>query len=83
MTLADLREFPNADEKKQNEIKAYIDGIRDPQTRLMFELHFLRGLSYQITARMIGGGITKSCVVMRVRRYNAKRKKVVNDSAKL
>jgi DNA-directed RNA polymerase specialized sigma24 family protein len=69
MTLADLREFPNADEEKQNEIKAYIDGIRDPQTRLMFELHFLRGLSYRQTAKMIGSGITRYCVYRRILRH--------------
>lgn len=80
MTPAELRTFPNADSKTKARIIAYISEISDPQTRLMFELHFLRGLSYQMTARMIGGGVTKSCVVMRVRR---EAKKVVNDSAKL
>jgi DNA-directed RNA polymerase specialized sigma24 family protein len=68
MTLADLREFPNADEEKQNEIKAYIDGIRDPQTRLMFELHFLRGLSYRQTAALLGR-MSRDCVYRRIRRY--------------
>lgn len=68
MTLADLREFQNADAEKQNEIKAYIDGIRDPQTRLMFELHFLRGLSYRQTAAMLGR-MSRDCVYRRIRRY--------------
>ncbi len=68
MTLADLREFQNADAKKQNEIKAYIDGIRDPQTRLMFELHFLRGLSYRQTAALLGR-MSRDCVYRRIRRY--------------
>lgn len=74
MTLADLREFPHADEKKQNEIKAYIDGIQDPQTRLMFELHFIGGLSYSQTARELGGGMTRYCVYCRVKRYAQRRK---------
>lgn len=68
MTLADLREFQNADAEKQNEIKAYIDGIRDPQTRLMFELHFLRGLSYRQTAALLGR-MSRDCVYRRIRRY--------------
>lgn len=69
MTLAELREYPTADKETQTEIFAYIDGIDDPQTRLMFELHFLRGLSYRVIADMLGGGMSRECVCSRIKRY--------------
>lgn len=69
MTPAELRTFPNADPETKALIIAYISEISDPQTRLMFELHFLRGLSYRQTAKMIGGGITRYCVYRRILRH--------------
>lgn len=69
MTPAELRTFPNADPETKVQIIAYISEISDPQTRLMFELHFLRGLSYRQTAKMIGNGITRYCVYRRISRH--------------
>lgn len=73
MTPAELRTFPNADSETKSQIIAYIDSISDPQTRLMFELHFLRGLSYRQTAKMLGGGMSRECVHMRIRRFIRKK----------
>lgn len=69
MTPAELRTFPNADPETKTQIIAYIDSIADPQTRLMFELHFLRGLSYRQTAKMLGGGMSRQCVYNRIHRH--------------
>ena len=71
MTPAELRTFPNADPETKTQIIAYISEISDPQTRLMFELHFLRGLSYRQTAKMLGGGMSRECVCSRIKRYMA------------
>lgn len=73
MTPAELRTFPNADPETKTQIIAYIDSIADPQTRLMFELHFLRGLSYRQTAKMIGNSITRYCVYRRISRHTRNR----------
>lgn len=68
MTIARLATYKIADEETRAEIETYIAGIEDPQTREMFELHFLRGLSYSQTAREIKGKISCSCVKMRITR---------------
>ncbi len=69
MTPAELRTFPNADPETKTQIITYISEISDPQTRLMFELHFLRGLSYRQTAKMLGGGMSRQCVYNRIHRH--------------
>lgn len=69
MTPAELRTFPNADPETKTQIIAYISEISDPQTRLMFELHFLRGLSYRQAAKMLGGGMSRQCVYNRIHRH--------------
>lgn len=69
MKLSELRTFPTADDETREKIVSYIEGIRDPQTRQMFELHFLRGLSYKQVANMLGGGVTRYCIYRRVKRY--------------
>ena len=69
MVPAELRTFPNADPETKTQIIAYISEISDPQTRLMFELHFLRGLSYRQTAKMLGGGMSRQCVYNRIHRH--------------
>lgn len=74
MTPAKLREFPNADPETKTQIIAYIASIADPQTREMFRLHFIGGLSYSQTARELGGGMTRYCVYCRVKRYAQRRK---------
>lgn len=73
MTPAELRTFPTANPETKAQIIAYISEISDPQTRLMFELHFLRRLSYRQTAEMLGGGITRYCVYRRILRYTRSR----------
>lgn len=69
MTLEQLKAYPAADPEKKARIIEYIAAIPDPQTRQMFELHFLRGLSYRQTAEMLGGGMTKDCVHKRIKRH--------------
>lgn len=68
MTKQILRTFPNADPETRTEIMRYISAIPDPQTRQMFELHFLRGLSYRQTAALLGR-MSRDCVYRRIRRY--------------
>lgn len=70
MTLSELKKFPLADDETRERIVNYIEGIPDPQTRQMFELHFLRGLSYRQVAEMLGGGMSRECVHSRIARYN-------------
>lgn len=72
MTIKTLGAYAVADERTRREIEQYIENIADPQTRQMFELHFLRGLSYKQTADMLGGGITRYCIYRRVKRYAEK-----------
>ena len=72
MRLSELRAFPTADDETREKIVSYIEGIRDPQTRQMFELHFLRGLSYKQTADMLGG-MSRECVYMRIIRHIGKK----------
>lgn len=43
-------------------IGAFIDGIRDDQTRMIFRLRFLRGLLWRQVAGVIGGGNTEASV---------------------
>lgn len=69
MTLSELKAFPTADHEIKARIIGYIDAIPDPQTRQMFELHFLRGLSYRQTAEMLGGSMSRQCVYNRIHRY--------------
>ncbi len=68
MTISRLATYKIADPQTRTEIEDYIAAIEDPQTREMFELHFLRGLSYSQTAREIKGKISCSCVKMRIAR---------------
>lgn len=72
MTLSELKSFSEADEETKVRIIKYISAIPDPQTRQMFELHFLRGLSYRQVAKMLGGGMTRKCVFNRISRYSPK-----------
>lgn len=76
-TLAHYRE-PDCSEEQRREIERYIDDIPDPQTREMFRLHFIDGLSYAKTAAELGGGMGRMCVFHRVHRYKPRRK--VGDS---
>lgn len=69
MTPAELRTFPNADPETKAQIIAYISEIPDPQTRQMFELRFLKGLKYHQVAMQLDGGMSASCVKMRIGRY--------------
>jgi DNA-directed RNA polymerase specialized sigma24 family protein len=71
-----LGAYHAADLKTRREIEEFIYNIADPQTRDMFYLHFIAGYTYRQTAEHIGGGITKDCVFMRVKRFM---QKVVDD----
>ncbi len=50
-------------------IGAFIDGIRDDQTRMIFRLRFLRGLLWRQVAQVIGGGNTEASVKSVCYRY--------------
>lgn len=71
-----LGAYHGADLKTRQEIEKFVYNIVDPQTRDMFYLHFIAGYTYRQTAEHIGGGITKDCVFMRVKRFV---QKVVDD----
>lgn len=71
-TLARYRE-PDCTEEQRREIEQYIEDIPDPQTREMFRLHFICGLSYAKTAAELGGGMGRQCVFDRIRRYKSPR----------
>ena len=72
MTIKTLGAYAVADEPTRCEIERYIADIPDPQTREMFRLHFVCGLSYSQTARVLGGGMSRHCVISRIRRYERK-----------
>lgn len=61
-----------ASPKTRQEIEKFIYSIPDPQTREMFRLHFVCGLSYSQTARVLYGGMSRHCVISRIRRYKRK-----------
>lgn len=61
-----LRDQLARDEKV---IAGFIDGIADAQTRIIFRLRFLRGLSWKTVADYIGGRNTEQGVKMICYRY--------------
>ena len=69
MDIKTLGAYHDVDEQTRREIEKFIYGIEDPQTRDMFYLHFIAGYTYRQTAEHIGGGVTKDCVFMRVKRF--------------
>lgn len=69
MTISRLATYKIADQQTRAEIEEYIAAIEDPQTREMFELHFLRGLSYSQTAAKVGGKMSGSGVAKRISRH--------------
>ena len=74
--LAEVDDLSSRAERLRGEIQgreasaaAFINGIEDNQTRLIFRLRFLRGYTWKQIARTIGGGNTVSGVKMRYARY--------------
>ena len=74
--LAEMDDLSSRAERLRGEIQcresaaaAFIAGIEDTQTRLIFRLRFLRGYTWKQIARTIGGGNTVSGVKMRYARY--------------
>lgn len=55
--------------EQEPEIAAFIASIRDGQTRTIFRLRFLRGMSWNEIASVMGGGNTASGARMICRRY--------------
>ncbi len=53
---------------KKSEIEHYVNGISDPQTREIFRLRFIKGLTWVQVAVRIGGNTEDSCR-KRVMRY--------------
>lgn len=56
-------------EREAVAISLWIDGIRDDQTRMIFRLRFLRGMSWKRVAAVIGGGNTEASVKSVCYRY--------------
>lgn len=53
----------------ETEILAYVRSIRDTQTRMIFRLRFLRGLSWKEVATVVGGRNTADSVKVMCYRY--------------
>ena len=56
-------------ERREKSAAAFIGNIDDAQTRLIFQLRFMRGCTWKQIAQTIGGGNTISGVKMRYARY--------------
>ena len=69
MTYRELKAYGKADEDERKRLDEFFASIPDPQTRQMFELRFLKGLKYHQVAMQLGGGMSASCVKMRIGRY--------------
>ncbi|MBQ9521681.1 MAG: hypothetical protein IJR72_03825 [Oscillospiraceae bacterium] len=74
--LAEIEDLSSRAEHLRGEIQcreaaaaAFIQGIEDTQTRLIFRLRFLRGCTWKQIARTIGGHNTVNSVKMRYVRY--------------
>lgn len=72
MTLKQLAAYPTAAPPVRESIERYIADIPDPQTREMFRLHFVCGLSYSQVARVLHKKMSRHCVISRIRRYEKK-----------
>ena len=69
MTYRELKAYKSTGGEQRCEIEAFIAAVPDPQTREMFRLRFMCGMKYLRIAMQIGGGMTASCVKMRIARY--------------
>lgn len=56
-------------ERREASAAAFIRGIDDNQTRLIFQLRFMRGCTWRRIARIIGGGNTADSVRKMYARY--------------
>ena len=74
MTIKTLGAYAVADERTRREIEQYIENISDPQTREMFRLHFVEGLSYAMTAVRLNPKMGRMCVFNRIHRYKRRKK---------
>ncbi len=74
MTLREIAMYHTADEPTRREIEQYIEDITDPQTREMFRLHFVEGLSYAKTAVRLNPKMGRMCVFNRIHRYKRRKK---------
>lgn len=69
MTYGELKAYSTADDEQRRKVQRFVESVTDPQTRQMFELRFLKGLKYHQVAMQLGGGMSASCVKMRIGRY--------------
>lgn len=69
MTYRELKAYGKADEDELKRLDEFFASIPDPQTRQMFELRYKYKLKYQQIALHLGGGMTASCVRMRIARH--------------
>lgn len=56
-------------DKKTAEVTAFVDAIESNQTRMIFRLRFLRGLTWAEVATVLGGGNTVDAVKTTCYRY--------------
>lgn len=62
-----LREKINR--QQRSKVEPFVRSIRQDQTRLIFRLRFVRGLSWRKVAELVGGGNTKESVKSICYRY--------------
>lgn len=55
--------------RSETAVAAWIGTIEDMQTRMIFRLRFIRGLTWKEVAALIGGGNTAKSVQIRAYRY--------------
>ena len=71
--IADLRGIVEANIQRcfyeLNRLNRYIDGVDDPQMRLILSLRFINGLHWQQVAESIGNGYTGDGVRMACNRF--------------
>lgn len=54
--IADVNRLEAIVTESEKEIKAFVDSIPDNRTRVIFNLRFMCGLTWDAVAKMIGGG---------------------------
>lgn len=67
--LADVNRLEAIVAESEKEVKAFVDSIPDNRTRVIFNLRFMCGLTWDAVAKMIGGGNKSSTVRSICTRY--------------
>lgn len=67
--LDDVARLERIVQKSEVPVKAFISGIEDNRTKLIFSLRYLAGMKWETVAEYIGGGNSFDSVRMTVYRY--------------